>query len=202
MSTLSGYITYLGYGMLTYKTLQSFSKNQQPQEKNKEGILTPEEEEEKENQILNIDILKRWLIFIAFLLFEPFLFAIAELVPFGLSFVLIMKILIIYPHVLIHLYLYKLLENLELDNYAENKIFIYISTLLKEVIIFTLDLISEAVKYVNLGELREIEQHIDKINEKIGFKMDVCQKRNSLLSDKKSKPQNYQSCFSFRKSAF
>jgi len=95
------------------------------------------------------------------------------------------------------LYLYELLLRLELDNYAENKIFVYLSTLLKEGILLSLDLIADAVKYVNLSELPEIETKIKKINEKIGFKQEVFEKKKDLLSQLRDMPSAFKSAVNF-----
>lgn len=91
---------------MTYKTLTTLHSNNIPFDikTNQELLLSSNNQDNhknQEDQHLNIGILKQWIIFITFLFLEPFSFAIAELIPFGLPFLLIVKISIIYPNFLV-----------------------------------------------------------------------------------------------------
>lgn len=72
-----------------------------------------------------------------------------------------------------------------MDNYAESKVLVHTSNALKEVLIFALDLMSDAVKYVNEIDLPEVEDKLKKVRSKIGFKQEVCEKKKQLLSNTK-----------------
>lgn len=87
---------------------------------------------------------------------------------------------------------------MELDTYAENNIFVYLSTLLKDGILLSLDFIGNAVKYVNLSELPEIELKIITIQEKIGFKQEVFEKKKDLISQLRDLPDVFRSTAKFK----
>ncbi|CAK67746.1 unnamed protein product (macronuclear) [Paramecium tetraurelia] len=111
-------------------------------------------------------LLIKWVLLYSFIELEWMFTLILELIPFGFIVPFIIKGYIILPHSRWHNIVYKLIQNLEMDEYT-NTFFIYFTKLMRYILIPCLSVVENCIDLVRANELEALELKVIRIKEKI-----------------------------------